>query len=206
MVNTVTPVPTLVAGTGKEVGARFQLPHFTLTTTYWWLEVGSELKFVGDSNAVEPSGASRRHGYEIVAFWRPLHWLAIDGNYTASHARYDNGDYIPNAFENAAQIGVSAVSEHWEGSLRMRHLGPYPLIEDNSQRDKGSTVFNLRGAWKPSNIEVYAEVLNVLNSRDKDITYDYESYIPSFDPAPVEGRLSRVVEPRTFRFGAKYRF
>ena len=50
------------------------------------------------------------------------------------------------------------------------------------------------------------EVLNVLNSRDKDITYWYESFIPGFDKAPVEGMLSRVVEPRTFRVGAKYKF
>jgi outer membrane receptor protein involved in Fe transport len=56
------PVPGLVRGTGKEAGARFQLGNFTLTSTYWWLDVGSELKFVGDSNAVEPTGASNRRG------------------------------------------------------------------------------------------------------------------------------------------------
>ena len=33
-----------------------------------------------------------------------------------------------------------------------------------------------------------------------------KSYIPAFDAAPVEGRLSRVVEPRTVRVGATYRF
>jgi outer membrane receptor protein involved in Fe transport len=203
---TTTPVPVLAQGTGKEIGARFQLSGFSLTTTYWWLNVGSELRFVGDSNAVEPTGASKRHGYEIVAFWRPLPWLAIDGSYTASHSRYDNGDYIPNAFDNAGQIGVSAVLSQFEGSVRVRHLGPYPLIEDNSQRDKGSTVVNLRGAWKPKHFQVYAEVLNIFNSRDKDIAYYYESYLPRFDAAPVEGRLSRVVEPRTLRVGVKYSF
>jgi hypothetical protein len=203
---TSTPVPVLVPGTGKEAGIRFQLPHFTLTTTYWWLDVGSELKFIGDSNAVEPTGASNRHGYEIVAFWRPWPWLAFDANYTASHARYDNGDYIPNAFENAAAVGVSLVTDHWEGSVRLRHLGPYPLIEDNSHRDPGSNVINARGAYKLANVEFYAEVLNVFNSRDKDITYWYESYIPKFDAAPVEGAVSRVVEPRTFRVGTKYKF
>jgi hypothetical protein len=201
-----SPTPILVRGTGKEIGARFQLDHFSLTTTYWWLNVGSELKFVGDSNAVEPSGASKRHGYEIVGFWRPMPWLAIDANYTASHARYDNGDFIPNAFDNAASVGISAVSDKWEGSLRLRHLGPYPLIEDNSQRDKGSNVFNARGARKFTHVELYAEVLNLLNSRDKDMAYWYESYIPGFDKAPVEGRLSRVIEPRTLRVGAKYKF
>lgn len=203
---TTTPVPVLVSGQGEEVGIRFQTSALTLTATYWWLSVGSELKFVGDSNAVEPTGASSRRGYEIVGFWRPVHWLAIDGSFTAGRARYDNGDHIPNAFENAAAIGVSLVSEHWEGSIRLRHLGPYPLIEDNSQRDHGSNVVNTRGAWKTGHVELYAEVLNVADSRDKDMTYWYESYIPTFDPAPTDGRLSRVVEPRTLRVGAKYKF
>jgi len=206
-VNVDTPVPVLVRGAGKELGGRLQIGSASLTATYWWLNVGSELRFVGDSNAVEPTGASKRHGYEIVAFWRPLSWLALDGNYTASHSRYDNGDRIPNAFENAASAGVAVVLGPWETSLRVRHLGPYPLIEDNSARDKGSTVVNARGAWKGKRIELYGELLNIFDSRDKDIAYFYESHIPDFDTAgPQEGRLSRVVEPRTVRLGVKVSF
>ncbi len=206
-VNGDTPVPVLVSGTGKELGARFQSGTFSLTGTYWWLNVDSELRFVGDSNAVEPTGASRRHGYELVAFWRPLPWLALDGNYTANHSRYDNGERIPNAFENAASAGAAIVLDPWEVSLRVRHLGPYPLVEDNSVRDHGSTVFNARAAWKGRKVEIYGEVLNILDSRDKDIAYYYESYIPAFDAdGPVEGRLSRVIEPRTFKIGARYTF
>lgn len=201
-----TPVPLLVRGTGKELGLRRQTRTLSLTLTYWWLEVGSELRFVGDSNSVEPTGASRRRGYEIVAFWRPTSWLAIDGNFTASHSRYDNGDYIPNAFENAGQLGVSIIQPRWEASLRWRHLGPYPLVEDNSIRDHGSNVVNLRAAFKPGRFELYGEVLNMFDSTDKDIAYYYESYIPAFDAAPVEGRLSRPVESRTFRVGAKVKF
>lgn len=200
------PVPMLVRGSGREVGARFQVSHLTVTTTYWKLNVASELRFVGDSNAVEPTGASRRRGYEVVAFWRPVEWLAVDGAFSANHARYDNGDHIPNAFENSAALGVSYVSDDWKASVRVRHLGPSPLVEDNSVRDKGSTVVNLRGARTFANVEVYGEVLNILDSRDKDIAYSYESYIPAFDAAPVDGRLSRVVEPRTVRVGATYRF
>ncbi|WP_422514628.1 TonB-dependent receptor [Sphingomonas sp. 3-13AW] len=206
-VNVETPVPALVRGEGKEVGVRWQLSTLTLTATYWWLDVASELRFVGDSNAVEPTGASKRRGYELVAFWRPVSWLAIDGNYTASRSRYDNGDRVPNAFENAASAGIALVLDPWEASLRLRHLGPYPLIEDNSVRDDGSTVFNFRAARKIGRFQVYGEVLNILNSRDKDIAYFYESYIPSFDPdGPVEGRLSRVVEPRTLRLGVRAEF
>ncbi|WP_022683910.1 TonB-dependent receptor [Sphingobium bisphenolivorans] len=205
-VNVDTPVPVLVRGTGKELGGRVQFGSFSLTATYWWLNVGSELRFVGDSNAVEPTGASKRRGYELVAFWRPLPWLALDGNYTASHSRYDNGDRIPNAFENAASAGAAIILDPWEASIRLRHLGPYPLIEDNSVRDKGSTVVNARAAWKGKRVEIYGELLNIFNSRDKDIAYQYESYLPAFDAAPVEGRLSRVMEPRTLRIGAKLNF
>lgn len=206
-VNIETPVPVLVRGEGKEVGARWQLSSLTLTATYWWLDVDSELRFVGDSNAVEPTGASKRRGYELIAFWRPLRWLAIDGNYTASRSRYDNGDRIPNAFEDAASAGIALVLDPWEASLRLRHLGPYPLIEDNSARDGGSTVFNFRAARKIGRFQVYGELLNILNSRDKDIVYFYESYIPSVDvDGPIEGRLSRVVEPRTLRLGVRAEF
>ncbi len=205
-VNVDTPVPVLVRGIGKELGGRVQYGSLSLTATYWWLDVGSELRFVGDSNAVEPTGASKRRGYELVAFWRPFSWLALDGNYTASHSRYDNGDRIPNAFENAASGGVAILRDPWEASIRLRHLGPYPLIEDNSLRDKGSTVVNARAAWKSKRIELYGELLNIFDSRDKDIAYYYESYVPAYDSAPVEGRLSRVMEPRTLRLGAKLYF
>jgi hypothetical protein len=205
-VNSVSRVPVLVRGTGKELGVRFQRSGFSLTATYFWLDVASELRFVGDSNAVEPTGASKRRGYELVGFWRPFPWLALDGTYTASHSRYDNGDRIPNAFEDAASAGASVILDQWSFSARVRHLGPYPLIEDNSVRDKGSTVVNLRGAFKPGKAEFYAELLNLFDSRDKDIAYYYESYLPGVDAEPTSGRLSRVVEPRTLRVGVKYNF
>lgn len=206
-VNAATPVPLLVRGNGRELGGRYQRSGLSLTFTRWWLEVDSELRFVGDSNAVEPSGASRRHGYEVTAFWRVLPWLALDGNYTASHARYNNGDHIPNAFESAASGGVALILAPWKASLRVRHLGPSPLTEDNSIRDKGSTVVNARAAWSGKRIELYGEVLNLLASKDKDIAYYYESFVPAVDAdGPQEGRLSRVVEPRTLRLGAKVTF
>ncbi|MFM1975181.1 MAG: hypothetical protein RL145_27 [Pseudomonadota bacterium] len=200
------PVPLLVQGTGEEIGSRLQLGNLTFTATYWWLGLNSELRFVGDSNSVEPTGASRRYGYELVAFWRPLPWLAIDGNFTASHSRYQSGEYIPNAFENAGQLGASLVFRHLELSVRWRHLGPYPLTEDNLVRESGSDVVNARASFKTGSFEFYGELLNLFASKDKDIAYFYESYVPAFDAQPVEGRMSRVVEPRTLRLGLKFTF
>jgi len=203
------PTPGIITGTGKELGARYQHGPFTLTAAYWWLDVGSELHFVGDSNSVEPGPESKRHGYELVGFWRPLDWLAIDGVWTVSHARYGvppPDDHITGAFENAGGLGVSIIKGPWEVGARVRHLGPYPLLEDNSQRTDAETVINLRAAWNYQSMTLYAELLNLLDGDGKDIVYWYETRLPGLDAAPVEGRVSRTEEPRTLRLGVKLAF
>ena len=53
------PVPGLVKGTGKEVGARVQFGEFNLTGAYWWLENDSELIFVGDFELGRTQGQQR---------------------------------------------------------------------------------------------------------------------------------------------------
>src|SRR5690606_9148151 len=58
VVNDQDPVPGLVKGTGYETGARFEVGDLRLTAAYWWLDLDSELIFVGDTNSVEPTGAS----------------------------------------------------------------------------------------------------------------------------------------------------
>jgi outer membrane receptor protein involved in Fe transport len=207
-----TPVPGLVKGTGGELGARFQSGGLSLTATLWQLDVDSELKFVGDSNSVEPGAASRRRGYELVGFWKPLPGLAIDATWTGSRARYRGAlatpgeTHIAGAIETAGELGVSWLRGPWELSARVRHLGEFPLIEDNSERADGEQCLNLRGAWTRGNWSLYGELLNVFDARGKDIVYWYESYIPAIDDEPTEGRVSRVEEPRTVRVGLRYRF
>ena len=206
------PVQGLISGTGKEVGGRYQKGSFSLTATYWWLGVGSELKFVGDSNSVEPGPASRRRGYELVSFWRPLPHLAIDATWTHSRARYSGPDAIPGessiagAIESAGELGVSFLQGPWELSARLRHLGPYPLVEDNSQRASAENVVNVRAAWKQGNWMLYGELLNALDGKGKDIVYLYEAYLPAIDAGPTAGRMSRAEEPRTVRLGLRYSF
>ncbi|HEY8519470.1 MAG TPA: TonB-dependent receptor [Gammaproteobacteria bacterium] len=219
VVNAADPVPGLGEGTGYEAGARFEIGDFRVTAAYWWLELDSELKFVGDSNSVEPTGASKRRGYELTAFWRPLDWLGIDAVYTGSRARYvDNpdGPYIEGAVENAGQIGLSAVRDRWEASVRVRYLGEYALVPDNSIRAEHQTTINLRGAYRFGRTTLYADLLNVLDEDGKDIVYWYEAVVPGLDPPGVTSedidcsvtncRMSRAEEPRTLRVGVKVEF
>jgi outer membrane receptor protein involved in Fe transport len=219
VVNTTDPVPGLSPGTGKEVGGRLTLGDFKFTTAYWWLDQESELIFVGDSNSVEPKGASKRDGLELTAFWQPLTWLGIDAVYTSSDARYVNnpeGDYVEQAVETAAQLGISATYDKWDVSLRARYLGPYALTADNSQRAKSLTTVNLRGAWNWEHFTAYAEILNLLDTDRKEIVYYYPAYVPGLDApgtssedvdcAALDCTISRAADPRNFRVGVSYRF
>jgi outer membrane receptor protein involved in Fe transport len=211
VVNKETPVPGLVRGEGREVGARLQAGDWSFTATYWQLDLESELKFVGDSNSVEPSNPTHRSGYELVGFYHPLQWLAFDLSFTRSHARFLNQpgeDHVPGALENAGEFGVSLSGQEWEAGVRLRHLGGYPIIEDNSQRATAENVVNVRLAWKPGHFMVYGEVLNVLGDDGKDIVYYYGTNVRGFDSNSdqVDGRISRAEEPRTVRVGLSYRF
>jgi outer membrane receptor protein involved in Fe transport len=219
VVNDAAPVPGLAQGTGYEAGARFEVGDVKITAAYWWLNLGSELKFVGDTNAVEPFGGSRRRGYELTAFWRPLDWLGVDASYTGSRARFvDNADgpYIDGSIEHAGELGVSGATGPWEIGARLRYLGPYPLTADNSLRASGETQINLRAGYSFDRVTLYGELLNALGEHGKDIVYNYPAYVAGLDPvgltsadidcAVVNCRMSRAEEPRTLRMGVKLEF
>ena len=207
------PAPGLVEGTFKELGGRFERSGLILTGVYWWSTIDSELIYVGDSGAVEPSDPATRHGFEITGFWKPNGWLAVDGVLTGSRARYvglpDGQNYVPGALESSGELGVSTLFPEWNAAARLRYLGPHALIEDNSQRGESTLLVNLRAAWKPHRLggfEVYAELLNALDSDDDDIDYFYETRFPGEPAEGVLGRNSRVVEPRQVRIGVKKTF
>ena len=219
VVNHLDPVAGLAPGTGYEAGARFEFGDVKLTTTYWWLNLDSELIFVGDSNSVEPRGGSNREGYELTMFWKPLDWLGIDAVFTDNQAYYadaSEGRSIEGSLENASQIGLSAVRDRWETSLRVRYLGPYALTPDNAHRAESTTTVNLRGSYQVGSITFYAELFNLLDNDGKDIVYFYEAWVDGFDPpgltsedidcATVNCRMSRATEPRTLRVGARWLF
>jgi hypothetical protein len=127
-----------------------------------------------------------------------------------------DGPYIEGSVENAGQIGLSAVKDKWEASFRVRHLGEYALVPDNSQRAEPETTVGIRGAYTTGKATWYAEVLNLFDADGKDIVYWYEAYVDGLDPPGLTAedidcdvtncRMSRAEEPRTLRLGVKVEF
>jgi outer membrane receptor protein involved in Fe transport len=211
--NPVSPSPGVIEGTFKELGARFERSGFILTGVYWWSTIESELIYVGDSGAVEPSDPGRRHGYELTGFYKPNGWLAFDAVWTGSTSRYDalpeGQNFVPGALESSGELGVSAIFPEFNAAARLRYLGPHPLIEDNSLRGESTTLLNLRAAWTPQHFagfEIYGELLNVLDSKAHDVDYFYATRLPGEPPEGIEDFNSRVVEPRQVRVGVKKTF
>ena len=201
-------VPGLAASTGLELGARTEaLPGLQSSLALWTLKSGSELVYVGDAGATEASAGSRRHGVEFNNRWAPAPWLLLDADFAWTHARFDNGDRIPNAVDRVASVAATLRDlAGWSASLQWRYLGAGALVEDNSVRSKPSLTTNLRVSRQlAGGAEVTLDVFNLLDRKGDDIQYFYESRLPN-EAAPVADRHVHPAEPRTWRLSLRLAF
>lgn len=206
----VTP---LVRTRGAESGVRLAIQDvYTTSLSIWWLKLDSELLFVGDAGLTEPSRPSRRYGVEWTNTFKATSWLSVDGEISLSEAEFTDsdpaGDQIPGAIQTVVQAGVS-----WEGpgpfsgALRMRYFDGRPLVEDSSVESPSSTVFNLRVGYEPGDHwQIHLDVLNLFDRADHDITYYYESRLPGEAAGGIADIHYHIIEPRTVRLSARYRF
>lgn len=208
----VDPVPGLVAARGWELGARTEwIPGLQSSLALWWLDLDSELVYVGDAGTTEPNRASTRRGVEWNNRWIPLPWLLVDADLAWTHARFTGddpaGDRIPNAIDRVASVAVTARDVGpWSASLQWRYLGSGALVEDNSVRSRPSLTTNLRVSrrlWQGA--ELMLDVFNLFDREVSDIEYFYESRVRG-EPAGVEDRHLHPAEPRTLRVTLSARF
>jgi outer membrane receptor protein involved in Fe transport len=201
----VDAVPPLVASRGWELGARTEaLPGLQSSLALWKLDFDSELVYVGDAGATEASAASRRRGVEFNNRWTPGRHVLIDADLAWTHARFANGDRIPNAVDRVASLAATVRDiGPWSASLQWRYLGSGALVEDNSVRSRSSLTTNLRVGWQVSpKVELTLDVFNLFNRKVDDIQYVYESRVPG-EAEAVADRHVHPAEPRSARLTLK---
>ncbi len=202
-------VPALVASDGAEIGARYEVDdRFNVSLVTFWLQLDSELVFVGDAGGTEANSGSRRTGVELSAFHQWTDWLAVHGSYTWTDAHYrgvpSDEDHIPGAIESTVSLGLDAAWRNGvSASLRLRHLGRAPLIEDNSVGTSSSTLLNAGVAWRTGRLEYRLDAFNLLDSDDYDISYFYASRLAGEPDEGVEDIHFHPLEPRSFRAALK---
>jgi outer membrane receptor protein involved in Fe transport len=206
----VTP---LVRTRGGEFGVRSILtPKLQTTVAVWGLALDSELLFVGDAGTTEAGRPSRRFGVEWTNYYGPLPWLTFDADLSWSSARFTDGDpvgaQIPGAVRwvTSAGICVSDLSR-FSGQLRLRYLGPRPIVDGGSVKAKRSTMFNAEAGYRiAGGTRLVLDVLNLFDANASDIDYYYSSRLPGEPDTGVAGVHTHPVAPRTVRIGLRVDF
>ncbi len=206
-------VDPMVRGRAADLWLRGEwLPGLSTTLSLFYLELDSELLFVGDAGTTEAGRPSRRQGVEFANFWRLSPRTSAELDVALSRARFSNeapeGDYIPGAIEEVVSAALNFRDWHrLFGGLRLRYFGGRPLVEDNSIRSASSTLVNARlgfavsGGW-----EISVEGFNLLDESVSDIDYYYASRLPGEPLAGVDDFHFHPSEPRSFRVQVAKRF
>ncbi len=201
----VSPVDPLVESKGAELGFKtVWWESWNASLALWYLELDSELLFVGDAGTTEASRPSERWGIEFNNFWSLTEVWSLEADFAWTDARFsDNapeGDEIPGALDTVVTAALSAQYPNgWFGSFRVRYFGKAPLVEDGSVESDGSTIANLALGWSDEVWRIQVDVLNLFDSDDHDIDYFYASRLPGEVAEGVEDIHYHVFEPRQVR-------
>ena len=208
--STIQAVEPLVKSLGGEIGLRsFYSRVFNTSIALWYLQLDSELIFVGDAGNTEPSDKSQRHGIELTTYYHLNQNWTIDLEYAQTNAKYSDApsgfNKLPGSIDKVVQLGISTDDKSgYFGSLRFRYFGERPLNESGSIASDSSTMVNLKLGYRWSNWTLKADILNLFDSRDHDIDYFYESQLPGEIEA-VEDFHFHPFEPRSLRVSVSYR-
>jgi hypothetical protein len=209
--------PAFARAQGGEFGVRtVALRGLQTTATVWYLGFDSELIYVGDSGSTEAGPASRRRGVEITNYFYPHPWTSIDLDVSFSQARFldvpAGEDVVPGALNRVVSAGIgvnppAGVSAGPFGSLRLRHFGPRPLLEDDSVRSKSTSIVNGEVGYRFSpRIRLALEVFNLLDAEVSDIDYFFQSRLPGEPDEGVEDIHFHAAIPRSARLGLRVSF
>jgi outer membrane receptor protein involved in Fe transport len=201
--------PPLVRSKGAELGLRTEvISGLQSSLALWQLKLASELVFSGDAGDTEPSGASTRQGIEFNNHFQAARWLLLDADIAVSRARFDEaqgtgpnvGRAIPGSVDAVVSAGATVLDlGPWFGQFQLRYFGPRPLIEDDSQRSKATTLAYLRTGYRITNDwKVVLDVFNLFGRKASDIDYYYASRLPGEPAGGVNDIHFHPVEPRTF--------
>jgi outer membrane receptor protein involved in Fe transport len=205
----------LVRTYGAEVGVRTTyVPRLQSTLAFWWLDVDSELLFVGDAGSTEATRPSRRFGVELTNFYDVTEWLTLDADVAFSHAMFtDNdeaihGDHIPGSIETVVAAGASVHDlGGFFGALRLRYFGERPLVEDDSVRSDDTVLLSTRLGYQITDVwSISAEVFNLLDNTDHEIDYFYTSRITPGEDPPADDVHFHPVDPISFRAALTAKF
>ena len=156
------------------------IDKLVLNATFWSLFLDQEFVYVGDAGIVEPSGKTRRLGFELGGRYQVWDWLYLysDVNYTYARSTEapEGENYIPLAPDFTAVGGISLTDiGNFSGSLNYRYLGDRAANEDNSITAAGYFVTDLNINYAYKNWTVGIIIENLFDTQWNETQFATES-------------------------------
>ena len=197
------------AGTSSHWG------RFSLAANVFLIDHSNEQVYIPDDGTFEFKGPSRSYGYEAKASAAITRHLSLNAGLTKiGNAFFLGGDqrtYVDSAPHFVANAGLTLSAWHgWSGSLTMRAINHYRLVEDDaSVVASGHTVFDLGLARQIRRGVEFNLSLDNLTNRDYYETQNYFESQVTPDAPPVwrihgtPGYPLAIVAGLTFRLRGK---
>jgi outer membrane receptor protein involved in Fe transport len=200
----------LPTATGYEFGFKSRiLPRTEIFATYWFLNLSSELVFVGDEGTTEAQGPSRRQGIEFGTKVQLLDWLVFNGNFTyTTKAEFaETGLAVPLAPIWTARADLTArLPWGLSSSFEMRYLGDRPANDERTAVAEGYTLFSLTTRYRYRNLEAFLSIENLTNTKWREAQLSFTSRLPGEPAAGVSDIHFTPGNPRSFLGGVALRF
>ena len=171
-------LPTAI---GTDLGTILKpLPKMVINAALWYLYLQQEFVYVGDAGIVEPSGKSKRMGFDFGLRYQLTDWLFFDTDINYTHSRSIDApsgqDYIPLApdFTSTGGISINKLNG-FSGGIRYRYLKSRPANEDNSIVAKGYMVSDVNINYEYKNFSFGIAVENVFNTKWNETQFATES-------------------------------
>ena len=217
----VAKIPALIQTHGAEIGLRTLLvPKLQSTVSLWYLHSDSELEQDGDTGGTVASASpSDRYGVEWANYFSLTKYVALDFDCADSVARFTSvdaddaapgspgGERVPEAVGVVISSGITLHDFHgFSASLRLRYFGPRDLTSDGVYQSSETILLNAEVGYQINKTwHISAEVLNLLDRRDHDIDFAYESRVSPTVAASYQS-VFHPVEPVQVRVGLTARF
>ena len=147
---------------------------------FWGLDLNQEFVYVGDEGIVEPSGKTRRTGFDFSLRYEILPWLFVDGDLNltkpTSREEPEGHDYIPLAPTVSSIGGLNLKMKNgFNGTLRYRYIGDRAANEDNSVMAKGYFLADAVVNYTHTKFEVGLSAENIFDVDWNEAQFDTES-------------------------------
>jgi outer membrane receptor protein involved in Fe transport len=195
---------------GAEVGGTIKIGQALLQAALWHLDLDQEFVYVGDEGTVEPSGRTRRQGFDLLARWQLGQKFILDANANYAFARSrdeaEGENRIPLAPIWTSTGGLWwEPSANWSFSLRYRYLGDRPANEDNSLNAEGYFLIDGIARYRTGAIELGLQGQNLLNRAWKEAQFETTSRLRNEPESATEIHFTPGT-PRNLRLYFQYSF